>query len=72
MGRDTLQHCFNLSTVITDGHLDTGPTDGTAVDTNIIVVGIAAAEVAAGAAGGWGSYEIVQFRRCPYLSRHYG
>ncbi|MED6197224.1 hypothetical protein PIB30_054707 [Stylosanthes scabra] len=31
-----------------------------------------AAEVAAGAVGGWGSYEIVLFRRCPYLSRHYG
>ncbi|MED6209871.1 hypothetical protein PIB30_058849 [Stylosanthes scabra] len=33
---------------------------------------IAAAEVAAGAAGGWGSYEIVLFRRCRHLSRHYG
>ncbi|MED6222427.1 hypothetical protein PIB30_064343 [Stylosanthes scabra] len=33
---------------------------------------IVVAEVAAGATGGWGSYEIVQFRCCPYLSRHYG
>ncbi|MED6178201.1 hypothetical protein PIB30_105337, partial [Stylosanthes scabra] len=33
--------------------------------------GIAVAEVAVGAAGGWGSYEIVRFRRCPHLSRHY-
>ncbi|MED6181679.1 hypothetical protein PIB30_021609, partial [Stylosanthes scabra] len=29
------------------------------------------AEAAAGAACGWGSFEFVQFRRCPYLSRHY-
>ncbi|MED6224540.1 hypothetical protein PIB30_085142 [Stylosanthes scabra] len=33
--------------------------------------GIAVAEVAAGAAGGWESYEIVRFRCCPHLSRHY-
>ncbi|MED6223630.1 hypothetical protein PIB30_075890, partial [Stylosanthes scabra] len=32
---------------------------------------IVVAEVAVGAAGGWGSYEIVRFRRCPHLSRHY-
>ncbi|MED6111723.1 hypothetical protein PIB30_054952 [Stylosanthes scabra] len=30
------------------------------------------AEAAVGAACGWGSSEFVQFRRCPYLSRHYG
>ncbi|MED6197850.1 hypothetical protein PIB30_060666 [Stylosanthes scabra] len=63
------------------------PFDGSAVDNNTkgkfeipafanitdgLAVGIAAAEVAAGAAGGWGSYEIVLFRRCPLLSRHYG
>ncbi|MED6176776.1 U3 snoRNP protein, partial [Stylosanthes scabra] len=33
--------------------------------------GIAVAEVAVGAADGWGSYEIVRFRCCPHLSRHY-
>ncbi|MED6196801.1 hypothetical protein PIB30_050728 [Stylosanthes scabra] len=51
--------------------MNTGPTDGSAVDNNLIAVGIAIAEVAAGAASGWGSYEIVRFRRCPHLSRHY-
>ncbi|MED6138409.1 hypothetical protein PIB30_073987 [Stylosanthes scabra] len=34
-----------------------------------LAIGIATAEVAAGAAGGWGSYEIVRFRRCLHLSR---
>ncbi|MED6169598.1 hypothetical protein PIB30_022667 [Stylosanthes scabra] len=34
--------------------------------------GIEVAEVTTGAAGGWGSSEFVQFRCCPYLSRHYG
>ncbi|MED6113779.1 hypothetical protein PIB30_074030 [Stylosanthes scabra] len=50
-----------------------GPTDGSAVDNNIMAISrIAAAEVATGVAGGWGSYEIVRFRRCQHLSRHYG
>ncbi|MED6209853.1 hypothetical protein PIB30_058663 [Stylosanthes scabra] len=68
----SLQHCLSVPTVIIDGFMDTGPTNGSTVDNNIIAVGIAVAEVAVGAAGGWGSYEIVQFRRCPHLSRHYG
>ncbi|MED6109554.1 hypothetical protein PIB30_034864 [Stylosanthes scabra] len=41
------------------------PTDG-------LAVWIELAEVASGAACGWGSFEFVLFRRCPYLSRHYG
>ncbi|MED6209719.1 hypothetical protein PIB30_057412, partial [Stylosanthes scabra] len=36
-----------------------------------LAVGHTVAEVAVGAAGGWGSYETVRFRRCPFLSRHY-
>ncbi|MED6181254.1 hypothetical protein PIB30_017829 [Stylosanthes scabra] len=37
-----------------------------------LAVGTELAEAAAGAACGWGSSEFVHFRRCPYLSRHYG
>ncbi|MED6161911.1 hypothetical protein PIB30_065267 [Stylosanthes scabra] len=60
-----LQHLHALPTVITDGHLDAACTDDLAVGTKL-------AEAAVGAACGWGSFEFVLFRRCPYLSRHYG
>ncbi|MED6194233.1 hypothetical protein PIB30_026493 [Stylosanthes scabra] len=36
------------------------------------VWGTELAEAAGGAACGWGSFEFVLFRHCPYLSRHYG
>ncbi|MED6225457.1 hypothetical protein PIB30_093899, partial [Stylosanthes scabra] len=66
-----LQHGLAVPTVIIDGFMDTAPTDGLAVDNNITTVRIAVAEVAVGATGGWGSYEIVRFRHCPHLSRNY-